>query len=112
MLKKSHRLTKQREIDNVFKRSKGSYNDYIGIKAVKNKEVSSRAAIIVSVKVSKKAVVRNKLKRRVAHILKEYIPHFQESYDMVSVILPPAKEVSYAELKSMVEGHLKRLRVI
>lgn len=112
MLKKDHRLTKQKEIDNVFKKGKGSYNDCIGIKAVKNKERFNRIAIIVSLKVSKKAVIRNKLKRRVAHVLKEYIPEFQENYDIVSIVLPPAKEVNYRELKYTVKEHLERLKII
>ena len=112
MLKRSLRLTKQKEIDNVFKSGKGSYNNYIGIKAVKNDRDHSRVAIIVGNKVSKKAVVRNKLKRRLSHIIKEYLPYFSENYDMVAVVLPPATQLDFHQLKKKVHGSFKGLGLL
>jgi ribonuclease P protein component len=112
MLKKDHRLTKQREIDNVFRRGKGSYNDLIGIKAVRNEQKNSRFVIIIGVKVSKKATQRNKLKRRIAHILKEYLPEFKRSYDVAVVVLPSSKDKQYGDLKKVVHFHLKKLKMI
>jgi ribonuclease P protein component len=112
MLKKDHRLTKQKEVEYVFKKGKSSYNNIIGIKAVKSEQKNSRFVIIVGLKVSKKAVQRNKLKRRVAHILKECLPEFNKKYDVAVVVLPASKDKQYQELRKTIRFHLKRLKII
>ncbi len=112
MLKKSYRLTKKKEVDNVFKKGKSSYNDIIGVKACKNEQENSRFVVIVGLKVSKKAPERNKLKRRIAHILREYLPELKDNYDMAIVALPPSKDKKYEELKRTIHFHLKRLKTI
>jgi ribonuclease P protein component len=112
MFKKNHRLTKQKEVENVFKKGKSSYNNLIGIKAVENEQENSRFVIIVGLKVSKKAVQRNKLKRQIAHILREYLPEFKNNYDVAAVVLPEAKDRPYRELNKTIYFHLKKLRII
>lgn len=112
MLNKKNRLTKQKEVEAVFKRGRGSYDGYLGVKIVKNELEISRAAIIIGVKVSKKAVVRNKIKRRIAHIFREELPRFKIACDLVVVVLPPAAGLDFQELKSSIHTHLSKLGVI
>lgn len=62
--------------------------------------------IRVSKKVSKKAVIRNKLRRQVREIVRTEFPNRDMSDTIISV-LPEAKDVPFAKLK---ENLLKRLR--
>lgn len=68
MLKKEHRLTKTVDIKRVFGKGRGFFSTHFSIKHF-NKSNRLNFAIIISTKVSKKAVVRNRLKR----IIREFI---------------------------------------
>lgn len=111
MLNKRNRLTKQKEVEAVFKKGKGAYNKYLGVKIFKNDLGVNRAAIIIGTKVSKKAVTRNKIKRRIAHILRDEFPDFKASYDMVVVVLPPTVNLDFQELRQYLHTNLSKLKV-
>lgn len=112
MLNKRNRLTKQKEIEAVFKKGKSSYDKYLGVKAIKSELKVNRTAVIIGIKVSKKAVIRNGIKRRVAHILREEISKFKFTYDMVVIVLPPAVELDFQGLKHSLRTNLSKLEVI
>ena len=57
MLKKINRLTKQKDFEKVFKNGQSVYDGKLGIKALANNLPENRYGIIISAKVSKKAVV-------------------------------------------------------
>lgn len=62
-------------------------------------------AVVVSKKVSKKAVVRNKIKRKILAILKENLGEKQDEVDLVIYVrpLPESLEDSVLE-KSLIES--------
>jgi ribonuclease P protein component len=74
MLKKEFRISKKRDIDNILK-TKGQINNllYFRVKIIKNNLFKSRFLISVSKKYSKKAVERNKVKRRLSAIIYELL---------------------------------------
>ncbi|MEA1936497.1 MAG: ribonuclease P protein component [Patescibacteria group bacterium] len=75
MLKKEFRLRKQKDFENVF--NKGFYfsGDFLLLKTAKNGLPISRFGFIVSKKISKKAVERNRVKR----LLRESVRLMQEN---------------------------------
>ncbi len=111
MLNKKNRLTKKKEIDLVFKKGKSGYNKYFGIKIVENRLGSSRVAIIIGLRVSRKAVTRNKVKRRITHILKQEFPDLKSTYDIVVVVLPPTINLNFQELKYSIHSNFSKLGV-
>jgi ribonuclease P protein component len=61
--------------------------------------------------VSKKAVVRNRIKRRIFHVLKDRIFDLDRTYDIVVVVLPPAGDLGFDTLKKSLDENLSKLRV-
>ena len=62
MLKKENRLKKKKDFERIYKKGRGFKGDSLFLKILENKEELTRIGIVVSKKVSKKAVQRNKLK--------------------------------------------------
>jgi ribonuclease P protein component len=112
MFKKQFRLTRDKEFEKVFKKGKSSYDKSLGIKIVKNELDYNRFGVIVSTKISKKAVDRNKIKRRLREILKNIYDNIHLGYDVVVIALPLSKEKSFQELEKSVFFSLKRLNLL
>lgn len=112
MLPKKNRLTKNNDFDQVFKKGKSSYNNLIGIKVIKNNLKNFRLGILISTKVSKKAVERNRIKRKIREIFGENITNIKENIDIVVITLPEIKSKEYIEIKSSIINGLKKLRVL
>lgn len=111
MLKKESRITKKKEFDLIFSQGKGSYNKYLGIKTTKGAQEYCRFGIIVSAKVSKKAVQRNKIKRRIRAILLELLPSIKKN-DYIIITLPPIISCDYQQIKESILFNLKKLKSI
>lgn len=62
---KSQRLLKPAEFKQVFEKRQSAHNAHFGIYAMTNTLGHARVGLVVSKKVSKKAVVRNRIKRQV-----------------------------------------------
>ncbi len=109
MLNKINRLTKDKDFDNVFKNGKSSYDKLIGVKAIQNQLENSRFGILISTKVSKKAVERNKIKRQIREIIRLQPDKIKFGYDIVIITLPAVLGKSYQEIKGSINCHFKRL---
>lgn len=112
MFAKNQRITKDKDFNNVFKNGISSYDKVLGVKAVKNNLKINRFGILVSVKVSKKAVDRNLLKRQIREILKTISFSDDSCYDVVVIILPSSSEKNFLELKKSLDYNFKKLKLI
>lgn len=74
------------------------------IKYKKNSTSGSDVKIIVSLKVSKKAVVRNKIRRRIREILK---PKDLSGYDLVVITNKDILDKDFQEIKKMIDARLR-----
>ncbi len=66
MLSREKRLRRERDITRVYHKGRYGGGSNIQVKALATGYPASRAAIVVSKKVSKQAVTRNRIKRRLA----------------------------------------------
>ncbi|MBM3205937.1 ribonuclease P protein component [Candidatus Shapirobacteria bacterium] len=71
----------------------------------------SRFAIIVSNKVSKKAVVRNKLRRYLSEVLKDYWFQIRKGFDGVFLLKKTAVGVSFQSFQKEVQLLLKKAKL-
>ncbi|MBI5356364.1 ribonuclease P protein component [Candidatus Collierbacteria bacterium] len=108
MLPKKFRLSRQ-EFKDVMKDGKMASGKLMGILIAQNSKVKTqnllpKAGIIVSKKLSNKAVVRNKLKRRLRAALQNILP---ETLGIHLVILPNRRTIdaTVEDLKKEI-GHL------
>ncbi len=111
MLKKIYRLTKDKDFNRVFKKGNSSFNKILGIKAVKNSLEYSRFGILVGAKISKKAVLRNKIKRQIREIIKLDLKNIKSGFDYVIISLPAIAGKSYKEIEESVRNNIKRLKL-
>ena len=70
------------------------------MKYIKNNLDYSRFGIIVSLKVSKKAVIRNKIKRRIRAILKENLFNIVQGYDFMILTKSGIEGLDYSQIKN------------
>lgn len=70
MFSKEHRLAKTKDISLVYTRGRSFFSPFFVVKFMRQSKGVNRFTVVVSTKVSKKAVVRNKLKRVVREFLR------------------------------------------
>lgn len=90
---KTQRLLKPAQFKLVFEKRQSAHNDFFGIYAAKNSLNHSRLGLVVSKKVSKKAVIRNRIKRQIREVFRRQQKHLG-SFDFVVIAkFPLAKTV-------------------
>ena len=97
MLSVENRLKHETDITKVLKSKKGVFDAACGIKFVKNEKPNSRFAIVVSTKVSKNAVDRNKIRRQYREILGKMLSSIAPGYDVLLLASKPALGLDFSE---------------
>lgn len=111
MLPKKNRLKKKKDFERIFKKGKGLNGDFLFLKIAKNNLKESRFGFVVSKKVSKKAVVRNKVKRRLREAVKLKLPGVKAGIDGVLITRPGIESKTFAELKETVSELFKKAKL-
>jgi ribonuclease P protein component len=106
MLPKNYRLRNEKDIKALFANSKSVFDVGLGMRYKKNQSPQSRFAVVVGTKVSKKAVDRNRIKRRVRGVLEKNIESLKGGYDVVLIARPQALTMDAKELRAVVEKML------
>lgn len=112
MLATEYRLKKSRDISRVFKRGQWGSSKEISVKTASNGMLNSRAVVVVSKKISKKAVVRNTLRRRISGILEAEWKTVTPGYDIVVTVREDVSHLTSAQLKSSVLMAIERAGLI
>ena len=115
MLNKQYRLTKSKDFEKVARRGNVIYTKEIILKWIKNNLNHPRFGIVTSLKVSKKAVVRNKIKRRIRAILKEYLDNIfkrEISYDIMIITKSEIKDLNYQEIQKRLENIFTKAKLV
>lgn len=113
MLAKINRIIKEKDFEEIFRRGKSVYNLNFGTKYVINKLNYNRLGISISKKVSKKAVDRNLIKRRVKVILRPFIlKKINPGHDLLIMVLPNVLGKSYKEMERSLVSNLQKLRLL
>lgn len=76
---------------------------------LKNGSDQNRFGFIISQKVSKKAVVRNKIRRRLAEIAKINLNKSYVGFDFVFIIMPIAGQKSFSEIAECVKNIINKI---
>jgi len=108
MLPRKYRLTADKDISKVFKKGRPAGAGAFGIRYAPNGKMVARFAFVVGTKVSKKAVVRNRLKRQLREIVHAEIAAFRPGVDVVIMARKEALDVTFAEMKKTVIGGFRR----
>ena len=72
----------------------------------------TRIGISISQKVSKKAVVRNRIKRQIRAIFRQLLPQIAPGWQLIVVVRPEARECEYAQFLRELKQLLAQSEVI
>jgi ribonuclease P protein component len=108
MLKKELRIRKQKDFENVFEKGFYLSDRFLTLKATENKMPFSRFGFVVSKKISKKAVERNRAKRLMSESIRLTNEKIKPGFDIVFISKSGIVNKSLEEIKESVEKLLKR----
>jgi ribonuclease P protein component len=100
-----------KEFEEVLKKGRGFRVDGLVLKLIL-KEKGKKFGFLISKKVLKKAVQRNKLKRRLREILRERVEDIKEGVRIVFITLKGLEEKEFLELKEIFEKILKKSKIL
>lgn len=106
MVNKKNRLSRS-DFSRFFLLGKRIHTPYIQI--IYTPSPSFSVAVVVSKKVSKKAVVRNKIKRRVYEILRLYYKSYKKNGVYIIIIKPTIQNISFKDLKEHIQIFIGRV---
>lgn len=112
MLAKRYRLHFDKDIQQVLKKGKIVFGPFFNLKILSNKLDVSRFCIIISTKISKKAVVRNKAKRQLNSIIQKYLPKIKPDYDIVILTKPAVTVTEFKELEKGFTSLLQKIKLL
>lgn len=128
MLPQDNRLRRSRDFSKVYRYGKKAVSDHLVVRALFNNQSaqpqaepflsdglaasSTRIGITVSQKVSKRAVVRNRLKRQMRAAMRALLPRLRPDIWVVINLRPSATQCEYAEFLRELEELLTKLEVI
>lgn len=109
MLASAHRLKKGGEISRVMSRGRYGTSGSVAVRSLRNHLPISRAVVVVSKKVSKKATVRNRIRRRLAALVAERWATVPTGYDIVITVRADIAEAAAAKLAKDLDTALRQL---
>jgi len=111
MLAKPQRLARDRDFKKIFEQGRAYYSKQLGVKVTNNQRARNHYGIIISTKVSKKAVERNRLKRQISQILKGLDKDLAPGLDLAVVVLPAILGQKFKAVKAELEKVLEKLKL-
>ncbi len=107
MLPRINRITKKNDFDAVFKGGRTIRADFLIVKLLKNDLSVSRLGFVISKKISTKAVVRNKIKRRLRSLFNKELYRITLPQDIIVVTLPGIEKLDFARTEVAVKKIFK-----
>ncbi len=120
-LPKAYRLKRRYDFEVVYQKGLRFTGTYLTLRALRSRvhpsqAVSSpqpcRIGISISRKVSKQAVVRNRIKRQLRAGLRQFLPDLVNGWQLVIVVKPAATECDYFQFLQELEQLLVQAEVL
>lgn len=108
MLAKSNRLKKTADFKNLSRNGKSFFGEFIQIRFLANNLDSCRFGFVTGLKVSKKSVVRNKIRRRLSESVKLLTPLINKNFDILIFAKTKIAEKNQKEITRDVEDVFKK----
>ena len=112
MLPAQNRLRHEKDIKALFSEGKGVFDAACGLKYRKNGHKETRFAVVVGMKVSKNAVVRNKVRRRIRSVIEARLPTIKGGFDVAFLTRPGVEKKNFKEIEAIVVSGLTKARLL
>jgi len=108
MLPKKNRLKKKKDFDLVYKKGYCYVDSFLLIYVLDNEIEQRRCGFSISKKISKKAVKRNRLRRQICAVYRDSTVSSSKNADIIFVARKNVLDLTFLELKTVVERLLKK----
>lgn len=119
MISRRHRFHGYRSLNGVYRYGNNVRGPLFGVKSLKNpKRKGYRLAVVVSRKVHKSAVVRNRIRRRLYEVVRTMEADIPEPHDMVLTVFDavvadqPPKELADQVKKQLTQAGIVKRRML
>lgn len=112
LLPKKYRLTRKKDFAMLYEKSRTANSDFLFLKYRVNGLNRTRIGFVVSKKVAKKAVERNKVKRQLREIMRDYLDKIESGMDIAVIAKPSILGKEFDEIKAVVEILLIKSRLV
>lgn len=111
MLPQANRLHKDKEIKRLVQKGKTFFLPQFIIKYQVVTGSVPQIGFVISTRVDKRAVVRNKLKRRLREIVRKLLPDLEKNYAILVIAKKSALGLKFEELKKQLIFAFTKMRV-
>lgn len=111
MLFRENRL-KSKDFKEIRKGGRFFNEQFLSLIKAENNLNQSRFGFVVSQKISKKAVIRNKIKRRLREIIRNNLDKIKKNYNVIFIAKKGIEEKEFKEIKEITEQLLKKARLL
>jgi len=112
MLPREYKLKRDNDFKKIFKQGRYSRSGFIGIKFLKNDLKFNRFAFVIGLKISKKAVLRNKIRRQLEEIVRLSFDQMEIGFDVVILVEKEIINKNYQEIKKEIINLFKKIKLI
>lgn len=114
MIHRTHRFHGRSSLRFVYQKGQTVRGPLVSLRYVQNaRQEVYRVAVVISRKVSKSAVVRNRVRRRIYEIVRTNSAHISKPYDLVFTVYgEEVATMSHATLQKLIIAELQKASVI
>ncbi len=114
MISNSHRFHGLGSLNFAYRKGSVARGQWFSLRYIaNNRRTSYRAAVVVSKKIHKSAVVRNRIRRRIYEIVRSFETDMVEPYDLVITIYSEqVAEADHTELAELLRSTFKQAHVL
>lgn len=109
MLKKNQRLTKKQDFTRLAIQGRSIFGSFATLRVRPVHEKGKKVAFITSTKVFKKAVDRNRVKRRMREVVRGLFEKIPQNAHLLFILKPEALKAPYPRLVAEVERLLTKI---
>ncbi len=108
MLPNQNRLRREKDFLNVLKRGRSKTGEFLSLKFIKNNLSFCRIGFLTSAKIFKKAVIRNKVKRRLRESIRKQLALNTIEYDMILIARKGIEDKKTGEIELLLKFLLNK----
>lgn len=108
-LPRKNRLSDKSIIEKVFKKGRRLDSELFSIKFLPAGDNSNKFVIVAGLKISKKAVLRNKIRRTISEIIRLNIPKLKPGHIVVLMVKPAVLDKGTEDLEKFLIKELARI---
>ncbi len=112
MLKKINRVSKRKEVEELRKARIVYQSPIFGMLTLDKKDEEKRFLVVISKRISKKAVIRNKLKRQMTEVIRLNLDKIRPGVRVGFLVRVRILEWKWKEIKTEMEKVLRETRVM